>query len=475
MSFFLKKRRGSPPEALRRINPPKVVAVSFLAVILLGSLLLELPFATSAQYKEQSGRKTLPYIDALFTATSATCVTGLVVKDTGKDFSLFGQIVILFLIQVGGLGIMTLSTFFLLLFGRRVSLRDFITVRASFGERGVRSTTELIKYVLLLTFSVELAGAAVLFWRFHSGEGLGLEKAAYYGIFHSVAAFCNAGFSLYSANLAGKEWPVVLTIAILLILGGLGFVVLYNILNLRFWKKDMVARGRLSLQSKVVLASTAALIALGFFLFLALEWNQAMRGQPVGERLVNSFFCAVTPRTAGFNTIDYGDMSSPGLLLTIFLMFIGASPGSTGGGIKTCTFVVLLVTAYAIIRGQRNVVLFRRTIPHRVVDEAIAVALVSFLFVFAVVMVLTISETALEEWPYGGSRSVVRSAFEVVSAFGTVGLSTGITPYLSVVGKGILVLTMFAGRVGPLTLALVVGGREPAPPVEYPEEATMIG
>ncbi len=479
MSFFSRKREGPEQEAKRRINAPKVVAVSFLAAIFLGSLLLKLPFATSSEWKSEENRSSLPYIDALFTATSATCVTGLIVKDTGRDFSLFGQLVILFLIQVGGLGIMTMSTFFLLLFGRKISLRDSVTVRTSLGGKNVRSTAELIKHALLLTFSIELVGAAILFWRFHCGtDALALGKGAYHAIFHSVSAFCNAGFSLYNTSLRGKEWLVVITMAVLVICGGCGFLVVYNILNLRFWKKDRLARGRLSLQSRVVLWATGILLAVGFVSFLIVEWNGGMSGQRLPRRLLNSFFCAVTPRTAGFNTIKYNGMSSSGLLLTTFLMFIGASPGSTGGGIKTCTFVVLLATSYAIIRGERSVVLFKRTIPNRVVQEAIAVALISLIFVSAAAVALSVSERGVGgagEWPECQSGFATRTVFEVFSAFGTVGLTTGITPYLSLAGKIIIIVTMFVGRIGPLALALIVAGREIRPSVEYAEEAVMIG
>ena len=469
MALFWRKRESFGLEGGRRINPPKVVAVSFLTAILFGSLLLELPFATSS-------RKSLPYIDALFTATSATCVTGLIVKDTGKDFSPFGQVVILLLIQMGGLGIMTMSTFFLLLFGRRISLRDSITVRTSLGGKDVRSTSELVKHALLLTFAVEMLGGAILFWRFHCGaDNLAAGKAAYHAIFHAISAFCNAGFSLYNTSLVGKESLVVLTMAALVICGGWGFLVVYNILNLRLWKKDKVVRGRLSLQSRIVLWATAGLLAVGFIAFLIFEWNRGMAGQPLPRRLLNSFFCAVTPRTAGFNTVPYDRMSGSGLLVSMFLMFIGASPGSTGGGIKTCTFVVLLATSYAIMRGKRDTVLFRRTIPSRVVQEAIAVALISLLFVSLATVALTASERSKEEWTAGGSGFVARTAFEVFSAFGTVGLSTGITPHLSIAGKIIITLTMFVGRIGPLTLALIVAAREVTPSVEYPEEAIMIG
>lgn len=477
MSLFFKKRGDAGLEGRKRISPPKVVAVSFLLAILLGSALLALPFAASRKYKGESGRGSLPYIDALFTATSATCVTGLIVHDTGSDFSPFGQVVILLLIQAGGLGIMTMSTFFLLLFGRKITMRDSVTVRVSLGEKGVKTTASFIKYALLLTFGIEAVGAVVLLWRFHWGsDQLGFGKALYHAVFHSVSAFCNAGFSLYTNSLMGKDWLVVLTVALLIVLGGCGFIVLYNIFNLRLWKKDILERGRLTLQSKVVLGATAFLLAVGLIAFLLLEWNTpGMCGEPIPKRLMHSLFCSVTPRTAGFNTINYGEMSRPGLLLTIFLMFIGGSPGSTAGGIKTCTLVVLLATAYAIIRGQKNVVIFNRTLPTRVVQEATAVVLIALLFVFISSEALSISERALETVPGFESGFPLRTAFEVMSAFGTVGLSTGITPFLSLAGKVIITITMFVGRIGPLALALVVAGREVTPSVEYPEEGVMIG
>ncbi len=470
MPFFWTKRQESGLESRRKVNPPKIVAVSFFLAIFVGSLFLWLPFASS------SG-KSLAYIDALFTATSATCVTGLVVKDTGNDFSLFGQLVILLLIQAGGLGIMTMSTFFLLLFGRRISLRDSVTVRTSLGEKGVKSTTAFIRYALVLTFGVELIGAVFLFWRFHWGtDALGLAEAAYHAIFHAVSAFCNAGISLYANSLMGKEWAVVMAVAVLIILGGCGFIVLYNILNLRFWRKDILARGRLSLQSRIVLWATGCLLASGFFSFLILEWNTpGMAGELLPKRFLHSFFCAVTPRTAGFNTISYSEMSGAGLLLSILLMFIGASPGSTGGGIKTCTFVVLLATAYAIVRGKKNVVILKRTLPSRVGQEAMAVTLIALIFVFVSALALSICERSPEKWPLSDTGFGLRTTFEVVSAFGTVGLSTGITPHLSIAGKIVVIVTMFVGRIGPLALALIVAGREVRPSVEYPEEAVMIG
>ena len=477
MSLFFKKREDAGLEGRRRISPPKVVAVSFLLAILIGSLLLVLPFAASTTYKKQEKARGFSYMDALFTATSATCVTGLIVHDTGSDFSPFGQVVILLLIQAGGLGIMTMSTFFLLLFGRKITMRDSVTVRMSLGEKGVKTTASFIKYALMLTFGIEAFGVVVLLWRFHWGpDQLGFGKALYHAVFHSVSAFCNAGFSLYPNSLVGKDWLVVLTVALLIVLGGCGFIVLYNIVNLRLWKKDKLEKGRLTLQTRIVLWATVALIVVGGIAFFLLEWNTpGMAGDTVPKRLMHSLFCSVTPRTAGFNTIHYGEMSRPGLLLTMFLMFIGGSPGSTAGGIKTCTLVVLLATAYAIIRGQKNVVLFNRTLPTRVVQEATAVVLIAILFVFISSEALSISERALEVMPGFESGFPLRTAFEVMSAFGTVGLTTGITPFLSLAGKVIITITMFVGRIGPLALALVVAGREVTPSVEYPEEGVMIG
>ncbi len=455
-----------------RLNPPKVVFLSFLTAILVGSVILSLPIATPA------GEKSLHYIDALFTATSATCVTGLIVKKTGEDFSLFGQVIILVLIQIGGLGIMTLSTFFLSLFGRKMTLRDRLAVQTILGREKFGRITGLIRHVLLFTFTFELIGAAILYLgMINSPANTNAPlKTAYFAVFHSISAFCNSGFSLYSDSLIRyNSTPIiVLTMGVLIICGGFGFLVLYNIRNIRFWKKDRIERGRLGLQSKVVLTTTAFLIAVGFLLFLIFEWNRAQAGFSPGKRIMNSFFCAVTPRTAGFNTVDYTQMSKPGLLLSMFLMFIGASPGSTGGGIKTCTFAILLGASIANIRGESNVSLFKRTLPTKIIQEAIGIVSISILIIVIMTIALSISEQNNRfENPETGF--ITKTAFEVISAFGTVGLSTGITSKLTQVGRLLITVTMFVGRIGPLVIALAIGGREMKPPVLYPEEPIMIG
>ena len=328
MSFFnfLKKRR-EPGNQTARINPPKIIFLSFLIVIFIGSGLLSLPFASA-------DGKGMAYVDALFTATSATCVTGLIVKDTGEDFSLFGQLVILFLIQIGGLGIMTLSTFFLLLIGRRMSIKDTLAVRTSLGHNRIGGMQELIKHTILLTMIFEFIGTAILLFRLQRIENFAFPKAFYYSVFHAVSGFCNAGFSLMSNSLMNYNGDpfVILIMGLLVVCGGLGFLVLYNIKNIKLWERNRIERGRLALQSRIVLVSSGFLLGAGLVLFLLFEWNGTMRGMGVPQKVLNAFFCSVTPRTAGFNSVDYSALSEAGVLLTMFLMFIGASPGSTGGG-----------------------------------------------------------------------------------------------------------------------------------------------
>jgi len=463
-NFLRKKRPGDGQPT--KINPPKIILLSFLIVILFGSGLLSLPYATA-------DGKPMAYVDALFTATSATCVTGLIVKDTGADFSLFGQLVILFLIQIGGLGIMTLSTFFLLLIGRRMSIKDTLAVKTSLGHSRLGGMPELIKHAILLTMTFEFIGTAILFLRI---ENCLPQKAFYFAIFHAISGFCNAGFSLMSKSLVpyNSDPVIVLVMAILVVCGGLGFLVLFNIKNLKLWEKNRIERGRLMLQSRIVLVTSGFLLGAGLALFLLFEWSRAMNGMPLPQKLLNALFCSVTPRTAGFNTIDYTTLSDAGILLTMFLMFIGASPGSTGGGIKTCTFAVLLATSWAIIKGSSTTTFFKRTVSDRVVAEAIGVVALAMLVVFISALALLLIESGNPNAIFE-QNFLTKILFEVLSAFGTVGLSLGITPYLSVIGKLIITVTMFVGRLGPLAVALVIARRELQPPIAYPEEPVMIG
>lgn len=442
------------------LTPSQVLVLGFAGVILLGAILLALPAATV-------NGKGAPFLDALFTATSATCVTGLVVFDTGTTFTLFGQIVIISLIQVGGLGFMTFSTLLLLLIRRKIGLRTRTIIQEAFNQLSPSGVVRLVRNVLTITLLFELTGAFLLTSRFARFMPLG--EAAYYGLFHSISAFCNAGFDLFgrvfqpfcSLVPLNTDWVVVLTIGFLIIFGGLGFPVLAGLYR-RFRKGE-----RLSLHSKLAMTATTVLVLGGMLLLLILEFGNPATLGPMkfGHKLLNAFFASVTPRTAGYNSINVAPMAQASLFLTVILMFIGASPGSTGGGVKTSTMGVLLASIVSVIQNKPDTELFRRRVPLDLVLKAIAVTLVALTLVLGVTLVLTITEHA----PF------LNLLFEAMSGFGTVGLTTGITPTLSAIGKALIILLMYAGRLGPLTLAVAIGQRERAAEVHFPEERVLIG
>ncbi len=444
----------------RGLRPIQFVVLSFAAVILFGGVLLCLPFSS------RSGQFT-PFLDALFTATSATCVTGLVVVDTAQHYSLFGQTVILFLIQIGGLGYMTIASFIPILLGRRVDLLDRIRLAEQLNSSGLKGIVLLAKYVMGTVLIAEGIGAVILFFRFW--VDMPFWKALWAGIFHSVSAFCNAGFDVlgtfsgpFSSLTAYRgDLTVNLTICFLIILGGLGFFVIANMVR-HFRYREPV-----TLQSRVVLLTTVILLALGTVAILGLEWSNPRTLAPLsfGEKLLGSFFQSVTPRTAGFNTLDIGGMNVATLMVIVLLMFIGASPGGTGGGVKTSTFALLIATVRSTVRGFPDTVLMGRRIDPYQVRKAVSIVALSFTLVVLASTLLSQSE------PFAFHNLI----FEVTSAFGTVGLSTGITPSLTAVGKVVVLLVVFAGRVGPLTLllALAQGRREPR--IRYPEEVVIVG
>jgi len=453
-----------------KVQAPRIVVISFLIAILIGSLLLYLPFAT-----RPSG--SMHPVDAIFTATSATCVTGLIVKDTGTFFTPFGQIVILILIQLGGLGIMTMSTFFMLLLGKRISLKDRIVLQDSIGQDRVAGLRGLIKRIVITTFSLELLGAAFLAWRFNRYYGYDAGQAVTHGIFHSISAFCNAGFSLYRDSLMrfGDDWWITSTMGGLVFLGGIGFVVLFNLSHFYFWRKNRLTRGRLRLHSKLALLTSAILIAIMFFSLLIGEWDNTLRGVPLAHKISRSLYQAITPRTAGFNSMPVDELKPANHWITVFMMFVGASPSGTGGGIKTVTFAVLLASVYALITERKEVTIFRKSIREETVLEAISIGIISLGVVFLSCTFLFISESAaISSGNEGGFMNDI--IFEVVSAFGTVGLSNGITPRLTSIGKLIISATVFVGRVSPLALALLIGRRgPPAARIKYPEEMVLVG
>lgn len=451
---------------MQRLNPPQIVVLSFLFIIICGTILLSLPCAA------QTGLKT-PLIDAFFTATSATCVTGLIVRDTGSYFSLFGQMVIMVLFQIGGLGIMSLSTFFAVLLGRKLTIRQNIVVQSALDQHTVEKLPQLVISILALTFGLEIAGAGLLFLKIRLLPDMTLFKAWYYSFFHAISAFCNAGFSLYSSNFIGFQQDVFVNLVIifLIISGGLGFVVLMDfpkIVHLRNGKSFFLSK--ISLQSKIVVITTAVLILAGTGIIFALEKNGVLHNLSSGNKWLASLFQSVTARTAGFNTVPIDKMTDGSLFFIILLMFIGASPGSTGGGIKTATAAVLFAMFMAMMKNREEVSILGKTVPRTIVRRSIVVFILALIWIIALVCLLNITEAGT----FGG-RSFLSILFEITSAFGTVGLSTGITPYLSLAGKLLICLTIFVGRVGLLTAALAVALKEGRPVVSFPEERVMVG
>jgi len=407
----------------------------------------------------------IPFIDALFTSASAVCVTGLVVVDTGSCFTRTGQLFLLCLIQLGGLGIMTFSVLMLLVSGRRVPIRDKLIVQSAFVPSGFTGIHALVKRLVLTTFVLEGLGTLLL-WLFAP------DRTWFASIFHAVSAFCNAGLALKASSFVDYRYNIGfnLTICALIILGGLGFVTHMNLTHL-FRRRPHF---RLSLHSRLVLTVTAALVFGGALSFCLFETRNTLRLESLRGILLISLFQSVTTRTAGFNTIDINSLTNATIFGAILLMFIGASPGSTGGGVKTTTLGVLLAMARSRYRGEEHVHVFRRSIPTAAVSKALSVTVLGFTLITFAVLLLSLVEIGTE--PHGASPlRFVDILFEVVSAFGTVGLSTGITRRLSSAGKFILVLVMFVGRIGPLTIATLVGRSRAKGKYRYAEENVMVG
>jgi trk system potassium uptake protein TrkH len=451
-----------------KASPEWILVRAFAAAILLGGLVLCLPVSSSRNTWTDP-------LTAFFTATSATCVTGLSVVDISSHFSRFGQGAILVMIQAGGLGIMTLGTFLLVMVGRRLGMQNEFVLIDSLGYDRIRGLPSLLRRAILFTLLFEAAGAAVLTHRLMTTQAQPFGEALYSGLFHSISAFCNAGFALFPDNLASwQNDPVLLlTIAALIVLGGIGFLVLYDLSSIRFWRRNRLVRGRLTLHTKIVLKTTLILVLSGWVLIGLAEWNGTLAPLNTLNKLVVSLFHSITPRTAGFNVVDMGLVHPATLFLTMLFMFIGGGPCSTAGGIKITTVAVMLRVMLSMIRGKPHVESHGRTIPFHIVREALSIfILASVLVAVAFGLLLTV------EPPSPVLRAVGRAdglLFEAVSAFGTVGLSTGITPTLTTAGKLIIMLLMFVGRVGPLTLALVIGRQDIGQAIRLPDEEVIVG
>jgi len=438
---------------LYKLSPAQILVAGYFTVILTGTILLSLPMATTAT-------GSLGFIDSLFTSTSATCVTGLIVVNTSSAFTVFGQVVIMLLIQIGGLGIMSMSTLMAFLIGKKISLKERLVIQQDLNQFGISGLVRLIQYVLGFTLIIEGAGAIFMFTKLiHEYK---IVKAIYYSIFHAVSAFNNAGFDLFGNSLVGFTGSIIMNFAvmILIILGGIGFGVLTESTNDKRF-------GKSSLQSKIVVIMTLILLVVGFLVLLALEFNnpETMGKLPFGEKILSAMFLSVTPRTAGFNTLPTNALRSSSLFFIIILMFIGASPGSTGGGIKTTTFGIMVITMWNKIIGKKDIEIYNRRIDEEDVLKAMAITLLAMALIVLITIVLTITE----------SKPFLDILFETVSAFGTVGLSTGVTPTLSKIGRILIIMTMFAGRVGPLTLAVAFAERQRKGIYHYPKEKIMVG
>lgn len=439
------------PRRLRRAPPPAIALLGLFAVLIsAGTILLMLPFATA------SGEPTR-FIDALFTATSAACVTGLVVVDTANHWSPFGQVVIMLLIQLGGFGIMAGSTLLLFLFLRRTTLRDRVLVQESLGGLQLGTVTTLVRRIAIFTIACELVGAVVLSIAFMAGPEAGPKwhpQGIWWGVFHSVSAFNNAGFDLTGGFQSlipfRDDWVVLLTHGVLLVLGGLGFAIVGDAVGRRRWS-------RMALETKLVISATIALLIGGAMLIGVIEWsNPATLGaMPPEQRVLNAFFESATLRTAGFTALDTGALLESTLFVVMALMFIGGASGSTAGGIKVNTFAVLIIAIISTVKGEPSATAFGRRIKHAIVYRALAVLILAIGFVFLTGLGLTLTTDA----------TFVQTLFEAVSAFGTVGASTGITPELSDPARLITSIAMFVGRLGPLTLVLALAAR--AHPVSY--------
>ncbi len=443
----------------KELNPGQILMLGFAGVILLGAILLSLPVSS------QEGHS-IGFINALFTATSAVCVTGLVVVDTGTYWSTFGKMVILLLIQFGGLGFMTMATSMAIVIGKRISLRGRMVMQEALNQETIQGVVKLTQIIILTTLGIEAVGAVLLSIKFVPMYGW--TKGICYGIFHSISAFCNAGFDILGGGTSlmpfSTDVLVNFTIMFLIVLGGLGFTVMIDLFQLSTKKKK-----KLSLHSKFVLKLTVILLVSGFFMVLLLEYSNpaTMGDMNFGEKVVAASFHSVTPRTAGFNTLSMADLRMPTKFLTIFYMFIGGSPGSTAGGIKTTTFGLVILLVISLITDKDDIEFANRRFATDTVMRALALLSIALFIVIVVTFVLTCTETGI---------SFLELLFEAVSAFGTVGLTLGCTSQLSIAGKLIITITMFFGRLGPLTIAMGLARRKHKKALyRYPEGKIMVG
>ncbi len=440
-----------------KLKPYTLILLSFITIIFLGAILLMLPMSTIDGYSRG-------FLESLFTATSAACVTGLVVNDINTTYNFFGKAIILILIQLGGLGVLTFSSMLIMLMSKKMGYYTKKIVSEDINYSIVTEIPTYLKRVSLVVFGIEFIGALLLLFQYI--RDYPLEKAIYYSVFHSISAFCNAGFSLYPTSLelfVSNIW-VNIVISALIILGGIGFAAILDIYNV---KKGV--RRKISISTKMAIIFSTFLIIIGMILIFFVEYTNKNSIGELGffSKILASFFQSVTTRTAGFNTIPLGSLRMPTIVIFLFLMFIGASPGSTGGGVKTTTFGIIVIGVLCSITGRENIEYRRRKISWNTFNKACAIILVSVIYIFIMIFFITIFDSDKEFLPL---------IFELVSAFGTVGLSMGITADLSVYTKIIIIVTMFIGRIGPLTIMFALSKKKiKTGKYKYPEETILIG
>lgn len=433
-----------------QLSPPRILALSFFIVIIIGTLLLKLPISTNVS---------ISWLDALFTAVSSTTVTGLIVVDTGTVFTTFGQIVIMGLIQIGGLGLMTFAVLIFIILGKKIGLKERILIQEALNQASLGGIIRLVKILFAFTIIIELIAAIILAIRWVPEYGL--AHGLFISAFHAVSAFNNAGFSTFTDNLMSYVGdPIVnIVITLLFITGGIGFTVLIDV-----WKKRRFHD--FALHTKLMLVGTLTINVIAMLFIFALEYANPSTLAPLsmGDKLWAAYFQGVTPRTAGFNSLDIGSLTDGSIVLMLLLMFIGAGSASTGSGIKLSTFIVILFAVGSFLRGRTDTVIFERTIKPSTIMRSLAIVVTSLFAVFLTIFILAITE----------DESFVMLVFEAFSAFGTVGISMGVTPELSPIGKIVIMCLMFLGRVGPLTLAFSLA-RAQQSNIRYPDEEILTG
>ncbi|MBU0478072.1 TrkH family potassium uptake protein [bacterium] len=439
------------------LKPVQIIALSFITIIAMGTLLLLLP-------QSRKPGIDLSIMNTLFTAASATCVTGLTVVNISNTFTLFGQLIILSLIQIGGLGLMTMVGFFSIIL-RNMSLNESLVMRDALNYETLDKIGHMLVSILLITFTIEIIGSISLYL-FWIGDFISIKKTLYFSVFHAISAFCNAGFSLFQNSFANysKSSAFNLIITSLIILGGLGFIVITDIIkviNLKLRKKP----ARLKVHTKLVLITSIILIISGTLILFLIENRNLLCSYSIKEKLMISYFQSITARTAGFNTINVCGLANASCLVLMIFMFIGASPGSTGGGIKTSTLGIAVVSLRSFIQGQQRVEIFGRSLPKHSLNKVFGIIFVSAIFITTCIVILLLTERA----------SFMDILFEEISAFGTVGLSRGITPNLTTSGKLVITITMLTGRIGPLAIALALTRKRRKAIYAYPEEEVIIG